>query len=114
MTPKTTPWCRDENELWPPPLGQTGPSLCSRGLAAAPRAKLPVQESQHWFSTEQAQPRSKADCKRKATEFGHVTAYLPSLLILGKTPTDPFPLFPPQEGTVTSLCQNLLSIPIHL
>lgn len=46
--------------------------------------------------------------------FGHATAYLPSLLALGKAPTDSFPLFPLQEGTVTSLCQNLLSIPIHL
>lgn len=41
-------------------------------------------------------------------EFGHVTAYLPSLLALGKTPTDSFPLFPLQEGTMSSLCQNLL------
>lgn len=47
-------------------------------------------------------------------EFGHVSAYLPSLLVLGKTPMDSFPLFPLQEGTVTSLCQNLLSIPTHL
>lgn len=47
-------------------------------------------------------------------KFGHVTAYLPSLLVLGKTPTDSFPLFPLQQGTGTSLCQNLLSIPTHL
>lgn len=47
-------------------------------------------------------------------EFGDVTAYLPSLLVLGKIPMDSFSLFPLQEGTVTSLCQNLLSIPTHL
>lgn len=79
------------------------------------KARLPVQEPEYWFSTEQAHWLwPKANCERMSMELEHFIDYSPSLLVLSITWRDSLQR-PLQEGwRLTSLCQNLPSILTHL